>query len=478
MTGETIAALATGRGAAALAIIRLSGPDAFAMVSARLRPAPPLGASREPIGRVGRLLDAGRAIDQVVVWFYRAPHSYTGEDVVEIVCHGGPLAPASILKLVLRDGARLARPGEFTLQAFLNGKLDLAQAEAVEAMIASRSTAAAQAAMRGLEGGLRRELAPRLDRLTEMLARIEATLDIQEDGAPDTLSPLWTSDAGATVPPAAPAVLRGLEAERDALARLSQGARAGRLLEEGLRVVIAGRPNAGKSSLFNALLARDRAIVDADPGTTRDLLEGWVEWDGLPVVLIDTAGLREATAPPEQEGVRRARAALAGATLVVQVVDVADATPASVREDAERLGVPGERIVTALHKWDLGAGPAWNEVRRQLESSGTDPSGSTVVSSVVGEPGVEGLRRALVTRLREGVGDPEATLLVGERQRDTLTRALEALELALELMRQGHGGELVAFELRRSLGRLGEILGRRVGPEVLEAIFARFCVGK
>lgn len=478
MTGETIAALATGRGAAALAIVRLSGPEAFALVAGRLRPAPRLASGRDAIGCVGCIQDAGHALDQVVVWFYRAPHSYTGEDVVEIVCHGGPLIPTSILKLLLRDGARLARPGEFTLRSFLHGKIDLAQAEAVEAMIAARSTAAAQAAMRGLEGGLRRELAPRLDRLTELLARIEATLDMQEDGAPDTLSPLWASDGKATGAPAAPALLHGLEAERDALARLMLGSRAGRSLEEGLRVVISGRPNAGKSSLFNALLERDRAIVDADPGTTRDLLEGWVEWDGLPVVLTDTAGLRESDAAAEQEGVRRARAALAGATLVVHVVDVAEITPVAARDDAQRLGVPPERVVTALHKWDLGAGPGWRGTGPGSGSDATPPPAAGVASSVVGEPGVEGLRRVLIARLRAGVGDPEATLLVGERQRETMARALDALERALVLLRQGAGGELVAFELRRALDGLGEILGRRVGAEVLEAIFARFCVGK
>jgi len=202
-----------------------------------------------------------------------------------------------------------------------------------------------------------------------------------------------------------------------------------------------------------------------------------VEWDGLPVVLIDSAGLREVLTGPEQEGVRRAREALAGATLVVHVVDVTATTPVTARADAERLGGPPERIVTALHKWDRGAGPAWEAVPSASGSSDA-PAPAAGAASVVGEPGVEGLRRALIARLREGVGDPEATLLVGERQRETMGRALEALERALGLMRQGHGGELVAFELRRALDRLGETLGRRVGPEVLEAIFAQFCVGK
>jgi tRNA modification GTPase len=478
MIGETIAALATARGAAALAVVRLSGSAAFSIACGLLRPVPKLTASRTADCAVGTILDRGSPVDRVVVWFYRAPHSYTGEDVAEIVCHGGATAPAGILQLLIRAGARPARPGEFTLRAFLNGKLDLAQAEAVEAMIASRSGAAARAAMRALDGGLRRALEPRLNRLTEALARIEAALDIQEDGAPDTLAPLWGPGGEGDGPQKARGVLRVLEEERDGLRRLVQGAHAGRLLEEGLRVVITGRPNAGKSSLFNALLSRDRAIVADAPGTTRDLLEGWVEWDGLPVVLLDTAGLRETTTPIEQEGVRRAREAISAATLVVHVVDVATSTPWSVQEDARRIGVPAERIVTTLHKWDLGVGPEWESAGPAARQSAVASADPPVPSSVVGEPGVEPLRRALMARLHAGIGDPEETLLVGGRQRHTMMLALEALERSMELVREGQGGELVAFELRSALDRLGEVLGRGIGPQILDEIFARFCVGK
>jgi tRNA modification GTPase len=473
MTGDTIAALATARGTGALAVVRLSGPDAFAIVHGLLRPAPGETALA-PHCVVGRIFDGAAPVDRVVAWFYRAPRSYTGEDVVEIGCHGGAYAPERVLHLLLRAGARPARGGEFTLRAFLNGKLDLAQAEAVEAMITARSGAAARAALRVLDGDLRRTLTACVDRLSAALADVEATLDIQEDGAPDTLSPLWRPGPDAALPPEAAAILRALGEERDRLARLLQGGRAGSMIEEGLRVVLAGRPNAGKSSIFNALLARDRAIVAADPGTTRDLLEGWVEWDGLPVVLVDTAGLREAAvAPLEAEGMRRAREALAAATLVVLVADVTDATPASATKEARALGVPEERIVVALHKWDLGAAPEW-----VARIEGHEDARRFVPSSVLTDPGVEPLRRALLERLRDGIGDPEAVALVGRRQRETLTRAHEALEEAIGLLREGHGDELVAFALRRALDRLGEILGVGVGPRVMEEIFARFCVGK
>jgi tRNA modification GTPase len=469
MMGETIAALATARGVGALAVLRLSGPDAIGIVRGLLRPAPGPPPPGEAFCCVGRICDGAVPIDRVVVWIYRAPRSYTGEDVVEIGCHGGAQAPARVLALLLRAGARPAREGEFTLRAFLNGKLDLAQAEAVEAMITARSAAAARVAMRVLDGGLRRTLTGCMDRLNGALARIEATLDIQEDGAPDTLAPLGPPAHGTE----AGEVARTLETERDRLARLLQGGRAGNMFEEGLRIVLAGRPNAGKSSVFNALLARDRAIVAADPGTTRDLLEAWVEWEGLPILLIDTAGLRAASSPLEAEGVRRAREALAAATLVVMVVDVREATPESAAMDARAIDVPAERIVTALHKWDLGASAEWT---RLADARG--PDRAPVPSSVVAEPGVEPLRLALLERLREGVGDPDAVQVVGQRQREILARAHEALDEAARLMRAGHGGELVAFELRRALDRVGEILGVGVGPRVLEEVFSRFCVGK
>jgi len=481
MTGETIAALATARGTAALAVVRLSGPDAIPIVSGLFRPADRLSAPASPHCAIGQIFDGEEPVDRVVVWLYRAPRSYTGEDVVEIGCHGGCYASGRILQLLFRAGARPAREGEFTLRAFLNRKLDLAQAEAVEALIAARSAAAARAAARVLDGCLRRTLAESVDRLSEALALIEATLDIQEDGAPDTLSPLWEPRH-----PSGGRIADILDRECEVLERLLQGGRTGQMLEEGLRVVLAGRSNAGKSSLFNALLARERAIVAPEPGTTRDFLEGWVEWDGLPIALVDTAGLQDATTPLEQEGIRRAREALASATLVVQVVDVKATSAGEAAADAKQLGVPPERVVVALHKWDLGAGPDWAESASRglgggvCEATGeaAAPWSPAVPSSVVAEPGVEPLRRVLLDRLHAGIGDPEATLLVGERQRQTLARAHEALVGARDLLARGYGGELVAFELKQALERVGEVLGRAVGPLVLDQVFSRFCVGK
>jgi tRNA modification GTPase len=475
MTRDTIAAVATAGGTAALAVVRLSGPEAIPIVAGLFRPGGRIRPSADPLCAVGHLTDGDRLVDRVVVWVYHAPRSYTGEDVVEICCHGGPQIAARILRLLLRSGARPAGAGEFTLRAFLNGKLDLAQAEAVEAVIRARSSAEAETAMRVLAGDLGRILRASLSRLIEALARIEAALDVQEDGEPDTLSPVW-EPAGADDRDGVPRTLRE---EADRLRRLVEGGETARRIETGLRVVFAGRPNAGKSSLFNALAARDRAIVTPEPGATRDLLECAVEWDGLPVVLVDTAGLREGGGLAEMEGIRRARGAIATATLVVQVVDVSAATPEGTAEDLPRLGIPPERVVVALHKWDLAAGSAWEERTAGSGVLGAGRAAPPVVcSSVVGEPGVAPLRREIEARLRAAVGDPASAPVVGERQRAMLCEAHGALERASELLAQGHGAELVAFELRRALDRLGEILGERVGPRVLERVFSSFCVGK
>jgi tRNA modification GTPase len=308
--------------------------------------------------------------------------------------------------------------------------------------------------------------------LTSILARLEASLDIQEDGAPDALAPAamggsLTSDTAAL-----------LDDERARMARLLAGGRTGRLLEAGLRVVFAGRPNAGKSSLLNALLARDRVIVSPVPGTTRDVLEVPAEWAGLPLVLTDTAGLRVGGDPLEREGVRRARAAIRTAALVIHVVDAAATTPESIASDARYLDIPREQCLIALHKWDLPPAIGWMGLAADARSHEGLGARGCVCSSAVGAPGVESLRTAIVGALQEMTDDSEATLFVAERQRGLMAEALQGTDRARALLASGAGAELVAFELRRALERVGEILGTRVGPNVLDEIFSRFCVGK
>jgi len=485
MLNDTIVAQATPAGTGALGMVRLSGPEALSVACRVFRPARRLRGLPSHACAAGRIIDGGHVVDQVVATVFRAPRSYTGEDTVEITCHGGPAVMGRLLQVLRAAGARPARPGEFTQRAFTNGKIDLAQAEGVAALIAARSAAGAQAALRVLSGSLSRALQASMAALNEVRAQVEIGLDFQEDGAADVLVSAASPGEG----PDAEAIERGLGGEKERLARLLEGSRAGRLLEEGARVALVGRPNAGKSSLFNALLGRDRAIVAAQPGTTRDTLEAWVEWDGLAAVLIDTAGLGPVQAAVERESMRRAREVAGGASLVILVVDVAAEQAKDLAELVTDSGAAPEALLVALHKWDLGPAPAWQEIAKRgaVEiPGGADPgqlgaphAGIQVVrTSAVGEPGIGALRQAVTSRLSAGAGEGAEALAIGEWQRDRLAHAHDAVSRALELLRTGQGGELVTFELAQALEALGEILGRRAGPMLLEAVFSRFCVGK
>ncbi len=509
MLNDTIVALATPPGRGALAVVRLSGPDALEVAASVFRPATKLRSLPSHTCLFGHLVQGGERIDQVVATVFRAPRSYTGEDTVELTCHGGPVVSGRVLALLRRAGARQAREGEFTQRAFTHGKLDLAQAEAVLALIAAKSAAGAQAALRVLHGALSQTLRDCMETLGRVRAEVEMALDIQEDGAADVLASGGDPDeAGWNA-----RIERVLAEEARRLDRLVAGGRAGRLLEEGVRVVLIGETNAGKSSIFNAFLARDRAIVSAEPGTTRDVLEAWVEWDDLPVALVDTAGLRDHATGIEREGIRRTREALGSATLAILVVDTtarsSDAWPAAERALLEGPDAPRCDLVVALHKWDAGRSSGWErllegdaprapaEVSARPLAEGSSPpadgprdatagdSGPNrgrvvcrVPSSVLGDPGVEPLRRAVTSYLSDAAGNSTTALTVGERQRDLLGRARDAVVRARELVLAGAGGELIAFELRDGLHALGELLGRDADPMLLETIFARFCVGK
>jgi len=463
MLNDTIVALATARGSGALAVIRLSGPEACTIADRVVQPSGRVSRLASHHCALCRIADDGEAIDQAIVTVFRPPHSYTGEACVEFSCHGGVLTPSRVLDLLERQGARPAREGEFSLRAYLNGKMDLAQAEAVSALIEARSAAGARAALRVLKGGLGHILRPIMQAITEARARIEATLDFQEDGAADVIGPAATVEEE---------LAESLRRQLGQLDALRAGNRRGRLLEDGIHVSLVGRPNVGKSSIFNAFLARDRAIVSPEPGTTRDCLEAWVEWDGLPVTLTDTAGLGDAASEVEREGMRRTHQAIAGSTAVILVVDVSETQDQNgLATRVEELGRAAETVVVALHKWDRGAVAGWSP---SAEAIGAP----TVRSSVVGEPGVDELRQAVLQQLALREEGLNAMAVVGERQRHLLVRSCDALRRALELQEGGAGGELVAHELREAHHPLGEILGERTDALVLEEVFSRFCVGK
>lgn len=467
---DTICALATPSGDGAVGIVRLSGSRAAELLERAAR-----GVTLRPRRMVRVDLfdpESDAALDQVLVCLMRAPRSYTGEDVVEVYGHGGRLNMEALLGLFVRLGARPAGPGEFTRRAFLNGRLDLTQAEAVAEVIAARGARALRNAHAVLGGALGREVRAVRAQAVALAAELEACIDFAEelgDGA----------------------VGEGLAERHRALlaqlGRLVASYRRGRRLN-GVSAVLVGAVNAGKSSLFNRLLGSRRALVSAEPGTTRDYLEAEVEWDGLRVTLIDTAGDRqhERMSVLEREGLALARERARTADVVVQVIDVSVAGGAGAGASAggESAGGGVGRVVVA-HKVDLLAG----ELRRQrcrALAAGAGGVGVVEASAATGE-GLEALRAAVVAAALgdaaeaggEGLGESSETVQVTqERQWEALRRAELALGAGLTALSEGTAPELVVEHTREALVALGEITGETFTEDVLDAVFARFCVGK
>jgi len=438
---DTIAALATPVGAGAVAVIRVSGPRAFAVADKVFR-GRRLASEMAP-GRVarGQILSDGAVIDDVLLTVFRAPHSYTGEDVFEISGHGGAVVAQSVLRAVLSSGAVPAPPGEFTRRAFLNGKMDLTQAEAVMDLITARGEASAKAAAAQLEGRLRREVDALREELLMALAHLEAFIDFPEEG----IDP----DSGAALVTRADDLL-------GRVARLLATADEGRMLREGVRLVIHGPPNVGKSSLLNLLLGYDRAMVSAIPGTTRDTIEENLTLRGIPFRIIDTAGLRESSDPLEQEGMRRTRVHMEQADVTVRVTDQA--------AEAAQCGA-GSREVVVLNKIDL------------LPAAPTIPG--VVALSCLDGRGLEDLVDAVIARTDLGSLERFAeSVAVNERHRHCLVRAQGYLEEAKRSLQRGDAPELTAVELRAALADVGEITGAGDAEEVLDRIFGSFCIGK
>ena len=442
--GETIAAVATPPGRGAIGVIRLSGREAFAIAEALSGPLP---APR--CAGLRRLHDAaGELIDEALVLAFPGPSSFTGEDVVELQGHGGPAVLALVMERVLQFGARLARPGEFSERAFVNGRMDLAQAEAVADLIAASSRRAAQSAVRSLRGGFSR----RVDALVEQLVHLRAHLEADFDFSDDDLDPFEGRQ-----------LRTGLERVAADLEEVLAAARQGERLSNGYTVVLAGAPNVGKSSLLNRLADNEVAIVTPIPGTTRDLLRADIELDGLGVEILDTAGLRETEDPVEREGVRRALQAVAQADLLVRVYD--DRYPeqsAALPDDALREGTPS---LAVYNKVDLSGGRAGSRASDAYGVSALDGAG-------VGE-----LRAALAAALGYHPG-AESPFLARARHVAALASAQRCLASALGLTTAGEGAELVAEELRAAQNLLGEITGRVTNEDLLGVIFSTFCIGK
>ena len=449
ISGDTIAAIATAPGRGGVAVIRVSGPDALSIAKKLTSAdAPMVGC---PDGQMGNRLLAKYAlfydcsserrsvgasehvIDEGLLLVFRGPHSYTGEDVVEFQCHGGAVTPRRVLAACLAAGARLARRGEFTERAFLNGKLDLGQAESVLDLVDAKTDRAADAALEGLAGRKRRELKSLYDRALDLSTRLEHALDVDEGELPVG----FLSEVASSV-----------SSLRSSLRTAISKANEGRILREGALVVLAGPPNAGKSSLMNALLEENRAIVSDTPGTTRDAIEAWIDLDGWPVRLVDTAGLRETKDEVEGEGVRRAEELLSRADLVLWLGSSA------VRPSTFDL-----RPLMLHPKCDLGRGEGLN------------------VSAKTGE-GLADLKRAIVEKLEaraEALGEAG-----GDADLAALQEALALLDGGLETEDGRRAADLVllANAVRNVAGRLGAAIGATYSSDLLENLFSRFCVGK
>ena len=465
---DTIAAIATPLIPSAIGILRLSGPEAVAAADRVFTPfrGGPVGERPDRALVYGALHDLeGNVIDYCLCTVSRAPHSYTGEDTAELQCHGSPAALTLGLEALFAAGARQAQPGEFTRRAFLNGKLDLTRTEAVADLIHAETPAAARQAALQLGGALERAVDGIYNDLTDLCAHFHAVLDYpDEEIEPFELEELSAALAGA--------------AER--LDKLSATYRRGRLLNEGIPCAIVGLPNAGKSTLFNALLGYERAIVTPVPGTTRDTVEERVNFGGVLLRLIDTAGLRETDDQAERLGVERSRAAIERAELIFAVVDNSDdLDETSGREWLELLHLvmdTGKPWIWIESKCDL-SGPVAVSVGTVGKGRGAGPAASVCLSAVTGK-GMDKLEQAVAALFPQDTEIQTGAMLTNARQAEAAGRARSAIERGAEALRSGLSPDAVVADVEEALSALGELTGRTVREDVTARIFQRFCVGK
>jgi len=481
LAADTIAAISTAPGRGAIAVVRLSGPESVEIVDKLFGGKDTLARTRSHSARHGKLADcSGRPLDEVLVTVMRAPDTYTGEDVVEISCHGGMLVSQLVLQALLEAGCRIAEPGEFTRRAFLNGRIDLTQAEAVAELVAAKTRKAAERALRQLDGGLSERIRAVRASVVGVLAEVEARIDFPDDVPED----FKTGALCATLNDCASS-LEDILAERATSAILSAGA----------RIPIIGRPNVGKSSLFNAIVGRSRVIVSPRPGTTRDTVEEEIELEGIPVRFVDTAGLRGASEEVEEEGVRRTMGEIRLADLVLLVLDASDGTRVHVESaylnDVELLKSIDEKpCLVAINKIDIASPVAARsaleaykrEARSRAVCPGEDSAGKNKgqiaeVSATVGT-GISSLKEIIASRLMTADYDLVDSACASQRHVNSLRSAVENIQSARDALESRTSEELVAFELRGAAEELGSITGERIGPDVLDSIFSRFCVGK
>ncbi len=456
---DTICALATPVGEGGIGIIKISGPDSLDIARKIFRHRPPLEHYASHQLYYGTVVDPRTAtvVDEVLLSYMKAPRTYTREDIVEINCHSGPLVYKRILEIVLEAGARLAEPGEFTKRAFLNGRIDLTQAEAIIELIRTQSERGVELAAQHLQGKFQEKVESWRGELIDVLARVEAAIDFPEEmGEEIPLGEIRTR-----------LIARLLQPIEETLASYDSG----RILKEGLKMVIVGKPNVGKSSLLNALLREDRAIVSAVPGTTRDTIEEAFSLKGIPIHIIDTAGLREPGNSVEELGITRAKSFLSAADFVLFVVD------ASIPVEDEDLSIYDEikqkEGIIVLNKCDLPQEVTRTEAEKQF------PGFSVISISVLERKGLEELEESIFEKIiREKISYDRSTLVPNLRHKKCLEAASEAIRRAIGLTRGDASPELISLELNESLQKLGEIVGETVTEDILDHIFSQFCIGK
>jgi tRNA modification GTPase len=476
MQDDTIAAIATPPGIGGIGVIRISGTDAFSLVLPLLRQ--PGGRTDLPPSHTltyGHIIhqQSGELLDEVLVAFMRAPHTYTREDVVEIQGHGGPLILHRILRAVLSQGARMANPGEFTLRAFLNGRLDLAQAEAVMDLIGAETEAGQRLAMQQLRGHLSEQVQEARTSVLGVIARIEASIDFPEEDVPtpqiEELQPL-------------------IVIAQHQVDALLAGADQGKLYRQGVRTAIIGRPNVGKSSLLNALLRTERAIVTPIAGTTRDTVEEVANLHGIPLHLIDTAGITPTDDPVEQVGVQRSRAAAESADVVLLVFDGSQALTEQDRHVSTELQTMGfgtsvasseftyrqERpVIIVMNKADCPQHLALAELRQIW------PHATVIMTSTLTGEGLSELEDALANLVQTGnVVHSESVLVTSTRHEEALRRSTEHLRASLVALEQRLPLDFVSIDLRAGYNALGEVTGEAASEDLLDRIFSEFCIGK
>jgi tRNA modification GTPase len=453
---DSIVALSTPPGRSGIGVVRISGPDSLRILrkltgEGTFDPQPNLLTLRtlcEP--------ESGETLDQALVCFFKAPHSFTGEDVVEFHCHGSPVLLRMIIDIALSLDARLADPGEFSLRAVTNGRMQLTEAEAIRDLIDAQTDAAAHQATRQLKGEISHRLQPVKDDLLKIIVRLESSLEFVEDDLPTVEQEGIQRQ------------LRELVADLNSLAETFA---RGRLLHDGLKVAFVGRPNVGKSSLFNMLLGHERAIVTSVPGTTRDTIAEPIGIDGVPISLIDTAGIRSTADEIELIGVDRTRRAAADADLLIVVIDGSEPL---TEEDRVVLKDGADKLhILAINKSDLGTSSSHNDLSKNDQNRVMALSVSAVT-----EAGLADLRAAILKPFANGSAAHEGLLITNARHHDLLLRCVAAIESSQKLLSERASEELILVGLHNALRYLGEITGETTADEILGRIFATFCIGK